>query len=104
MSTTVAKEIMSGGADYLVVNTVSPNWSPQSNSLFIREIARYSLILEQSKTGELRKTRQSAGFGIGVPLSGADRFRAALPAGVCPLADARLVRARGHSFGLGGQI
>jgi hypothetical protein len=30
-----------------VVNAVSPNWSPQSNSLFIREIARYLLILEQ---------------------------------------------------------
>jgi hypothetical protein len=36
-----------GWQDFLVVDAVPPNWSPRSNSLFIREIARYSLILEQ---------------------------------------------------------
>jgi hypothetical protein len=33
--------------DFLVVDAVSLKWSPRSNSLFIREIARYLLILEQ---------------------------------------------------------
>src|ERR1700744_3276069 len=41
------QKITSICADFLVVDAVSPNWSPQPNSLFIREIARYSLILEQ---------------------------------------------------------
>jgi hypothetical protein len=43
----VAEEITSICADFLVVDAVSPNWSPQPNSLFIREIARYSLFFEQ---------------------------------------------------------
>ena len=40
-------EITSIRVDFLVVDPVLRNRSPRANSLFIREIARYSLILEQ---------------------------------------------------------
>ena len=42
----VAEEITSVRGDFLVVDAVRPNRSPRANSLFIREIARYLLILE----------------------------------------------------------
>jgi hypothetical protein len=42
----VAEEIAPILADFLVVDAVRPNRSPRANSLFIREIARYLLILE----------------------------------------------------------
>jgi hypothetical protein len=41
------RELGAVRADFLVVDAVRPNRSPEPNSLFIREIARYSLILEQ---------------------------------------------------------
>jgi hypothetical protein len=41
------QKITVGRADFVVVDAVLRNRSPRANSLFIREIARYLLILEQ---------------------------------------------------------
>jgi hypothetical protein len=52
------QKITVGRADFVVVDAVLRNQSPRANSLFIREIARYLLILEQLEDRRAAEKRE----------------------------------------------